>query len=57
VTERDAKLSQKHIVKTGSVSREIWSNMEPPKESGKEVQETKDVQISKPGCARIVSAT
>lgn len=57
MTERYAKLAQKHIVKTGSVSREIWSKLEPIKEAPEEVQETKDGHISSPGCVRIVSAT
>jgi site-specific recombinase XerD len=57
MTERYAKLAQKHIMKTGSVSREIWSKLEPQKEARKEVQETKDGHISSPGCVRIVSPT
>jgi integrase len=56
MTERYAKLAQKHIMKTGSVSREIWSKLEPVKRA-EEVQETKDGHISSPGCVRIVSAT
>ncbi len=57
MTERYAKLAQKHIVKTGSVSHEIWSKLEPQKEARKEVQETKEGHILSPGCVRIVSAT
>jgi len=56
MTERYAKLAQKHIMKTGSVSREIWSKLEPAKEA-KEVQGMKDGHISSSGCVRIVSAT
>jgi integrase len=57
MTERYAKLAEKHIMKTGSVSREIWSKLDPEKEARKEVQDTKDGHISSPGCVRIVSAT
>ena len=57
MTERYAKLAQKHIMKTGSVSREIWSKLEPEKEARKEVQDTKEGHISSPGCVRIVSVT
>ncbi len=35
MTERYAKLAQKHIIKTGSVSREIWSKLDPVKEAGR----------------------
>lgn len=56
MTERYAKLAQKLIVKTGSVSHEIWSKLERVKEA-EEVQETKDGHIFSPGCVRIVSAT
>jgi integrase len=57
MTERYAKLAAKHIVKTGSVSREIWSKLEPEKEARKEVKEVASGQISSPECVRIVSAT
>ena len=57
MTERYAKLAQKHIMKTGSVSREIWNKLEPEKEARKEVQDTKEGHIPSPGCVRIVSAT
>jgi hypothetical protein len=57
MTERYAKLAQKHIMRTGSVSREIWSKLEPAKEAMKEVQNTKEGHISSSGCVRIVSAT
>ena len=57
MTERYAKLAQKHIIKTGSVSREIWSKLEPEKQARKEIQETTNGQLSSPGCVRIVSAT
>jgi hypothetical protein len=33
MTERYADLARAHIVKTGSVSRELWSKMEPQSES------------------------
>lgn len=36
MTERYAELAQEHIVKTGSVSREIWSKLEPQSERGSE---------------------
>ncbi|HEX8711636.1 MAG TPA: hypothetical protein VF730_07160, partial [Terracidiphilus sp.] len=57
MTERYAKLAQKHIMKTGSVSREIWSKLEPEKQARKEIQESTSGQISSPRCVRIVSAT
>jgi hypothetical protein len=57
MTEHYAKLAQKHIIKTGSVSREIWSKLDPVKQAREEVGETKDGHISRPGCVRIVSAT
>ena len=57
MTERYAKLAQKHIIKTGSVSREIWSKLEAVKKAGEEVPETKEGHNSSPGCVRIVSAT
>ncbi len=57
MTERYAKLAQKHIMKTGSVSREIWSKLELEKQARKEIQETTSGQLSSPGCVRIVSAT
>jgi hypothetical protein len=44
-------------MKTGSVSREIWSKLEPAKEARKEVQDTKDGHISSSESVRIVSAT
>ena len=34
MTERYADLARAHIVKTGSVSRELWSRMEPQSERG-----------------------
>ncbi len=34
MTERYAELAQEHIVKTGSVSREIWSKLKPQSERG-----------------------
>jgi hypothetical protein len=34
MTERYAELTRAHIVKTGNVSREVWSKMEP--QPGKE---------------------
>lgn len=57
MTERYAKCAQEHIMKTRSVSREIWSKQEPEKEARKEIQATASGQISSPGCVRIVSAT
>jgi hypothetical protein len=37
MTERYAELAQAHIIKTRSVSREVWSNLEPKSErEGKE---------------------
>ncbi|AXC10113.1 hypothetical protein ACPOL_0752 [Acidisarcina polymorpha] len=37
MTERYAELAQAHIMKTGSVSREVWSKLEPkPEREGKE---------------------
>jgi hypothetical protein len=57
MTERYAKLAQEHIMKTGNVSREIWSRLEPVKEAREKVQETNAGHISSPGCVRIVSAT
>jgi integrase len=42
MTERYAELAQAHIIKTGSVSRELWSKLEPQKEKGEgEVAEQK----------------
>lgn len=49
MTERYAKLAQKRIMKSGNMSREIWSKLEPQKEAGEEVQETKDGHFSGPG--------
>jgi hypothetical protein len=57
MTERYAKLAQEHIMKTGNVSREIWSRLEPVKEAREKVQETNAGHISSPGCVRIVSTT
>jgi len=34
MTERYADLARAHIVKTGNVSRELWSKMEPQSERG-----------------------
>jgi hypothetical protein len=53
----ELKIALLSIMKTGSVSREIWSKPEPEKEARKEVQDTKEGHISSPGCVRIVSAT
>lgn len=46
MTERYAKLAQKHIIKTGNVSREIWSKLEPVKVAAEQVQEMNDGRIS-----------
>jgi integrase len=56
MTERYAKLAAKHIMKTGSVSREIWSKLDPEKKTRKEVKEVTSGQISSSECVRIVSA-
>jgi integrase len=34
MTERYADLARAHIVKTGNVSRELWSKLEPQSERG-----------------------
>jgi len=34
MTERYADLARAHIVKTGSVSRELWNQLEPQSERG-----------------------
>lgn len=57
MTERYAKLAQKPIIKTGSVSREIWSKLDPVKPAREELEKRKDGHISSPGCVRFVSAT
>lgn len=41
MTERYAKLARKHIVKTGSVSREVWSLLEPKPEREEETDKSK----------------
>ena len=56
MTERYAKLAQKHIVKTGSVSREIWGKLESTK-GGEEDQRKGNGHNSSSECVRIVSAT
>jgi integrase len=38
MTERYAELAREHIVKTGSVSREIWNKLEPQSERGEIVE-------------------
>jgi len=48
MTESYAKLAGKHIMKTGSVSREIRSKLEPVKEAGEDGRETKDEHIFQP---------
>jgi len=42
MTERYADLARAHIVKTGSVSRELWNKLEPKSERGEsDVTQTK----------------
>jgi site-specific recombinase XerC len=42
MTERYADLARAHIVKTGSVSREVWGKMEPQSErEGEDVAQKK----------------
>jgi integrase len=54
MTERYAKLARKHIVKTGSVSREVWSKLEPTEEVQEDVQQ-KNGHTADSRCVRIVS--
>ncbi len=54
MTEHCAKLARKHIVKRGSVSREVWSKLELTEGAQEKVQK-KNGNTAQPRCVRIVS--
>ena len=53
MTERYARLAQKHIMKTVSVARATWRKLEPVKRIlERKYKKTKDGRISGSGCIR-----